>query len=59
MPKELPANSVGIVKAQKHHFSEPLSLSCGRTLSNYDIVYETYGKLNAQREIENLIRRAE
>jgi len=55
MPDKLPANSVGIVKPQTQHFSEPLSLSCGQTLSNYDIVYETYGKLNANRSNAILI----
>jgi homoserine O-acetyltransferase len=55
MPKELPAHSVGIVTPQTHHFSEPLTLASGGTLSNYDLVYETYGKLNAERSNAVLI----
>jgi homoserine O-acetyltransferase len=39
-------NSVGIVTPQVVHFDEPLHLSCGRELSSYEIVYETYGELN-------------
>ncbi len=29
------------------HFDEPLSLECGKTIEQYDIVYEAYGTLNA------------
>ena len=39
--------SVGIVSPQRHHFDQPLDLACGRTLPSYDLVYETYGQLNA------------
>ncbi len=38
--------SVGIVTPQSHHFDQPLKLACGRTLPQYDLVYETYGELN-------------
>lgn len=41
--------SVGAVKPQKAHISEPLMLSCGRELNGYDLVYETYGKLNTDK----------
>lgn len=41
--------SVGIVTPQTAHFDTPLQLSCGRELPSYDIVYETYGELNADR----------
>ena len=47
MPNALPADSVGIVTPQVLSFSEPLLLACGKTLDNYQIVYETYGQLNA------------
>ncbi|MEP1471275.1 MAG: homoserine O-acetyltransferase [Halieaceae bacterium] len=40
--------SVGIVTPQLAHFSEPLALACGRELADYQLVYETYGELNAQ-----------
>jgi len=46
MPDILSPDCVGLVTPQTHHFSTPLALDCGRTLVEYDIVYETYGKLN-------------
>jgi len=39
--------SVGVVAAQTAHFSEPLLLRSGAVLPAYDLVYETYGSLNA------------
>ncbi len=47
MPLTLPADSVGLVTPQTFHFSEPLLLACGKTLDNYQLVVETYGRLNA------------
>ena len=41
--------SVGEVTPQQMHFSEPLPLRSGAMLPAYDLVYETYGTLNAQR----------
>jgi len=41
------ANSVGVVTAQKAHFDTPLACKCGAVLDSYDLVYETYGTLNA------------
>ena len=43
------AQSVGIVAPQTAHFTEPLPLRSGGTLASYDLVYETYGTLNAAR----------
>ncbi|MFK8047338.1 MAG: homoserine O-acetyltransferase [Halioglobus sp.] len=40
-------NSVGVVTPQIAHFDQPLALACGRELAEYDLVYETYGQLNA------------
>jgi homoserine O-acetyltransferase len=40
--------SVGIVTPQVARFDQPLRLACGRDLANYELVYETYGELNAQ-----------
>ncbi|PZP56734.1 MAG: homoserine O-acetyltransferase [Azospira oryzae] len=45
----LDPTSVGLVKPQTVRFDEPLMLKCGRTLSRYELVYETYGELNAAR----------
>ena len=42
------SNSVGIVTPQTVHFEQPFKVSCGRELPSLDIVYETYGELNAQ-----------
>jgi len=43
------AGSVGIVTPQKMHFDAPLALASGASIAGYDLVYETYGRLNAQR----------
>ncbi|MEO6698447.1 MAG: homoserine O-acetyltransferase [Paraperlucidibaca sp.] len=42
-----PDDSVGVATPQHVHVTEPLALACGRTLNTYDVVYETYGTLNA------------
>jgi homoserine O-acetyltransferase/O-succinyltransferase len=55
MPETLSPDSVGIVIPQSQHFSEPLLLECGKTLEQYDIAYETYGELNAERSNAVLI----
>ena len=47
MPKKF--NSLGNVTPQTLHFDEPLSLRSGAVLSSYDLVYETYGTLNADK----------
>nr|GFC28332.1 hypothetical protein [Tanacetum cinerariifolium] len=47
MSTVFPEDSVGLVTPQTAHFSEPLALACGRSLAAYDLVYETYGQLNA------------
>ncbi|MBD5800703.1 Homoserine O-acetyltransferase [Azoarcus sp. Aa7] len=41
--------SVGVVVPQRAHFAEPLPLRSGGTLPEYELVYETYGELNADR----------
>ncbi|RXZ36195.1 homoserine O-acetyltransferase [Oxalobacteraceae bacterium CAVE-383] len=41
--------SLGIVAPQTMHFDKPLQLQSGARLANYDLVYETYGTLNAAR----------
>lgn len=38
---------IGIVTPETAHFNEPLTLECGKTLPKYELVYETYGTLNA------------
>ncbi|HDS1818423.1 homoserine O-succinyltransferase MetX [Pseudomonas putida] len=47
MSTVLPEDSVGLVTPQTARFEEPLALACGRSLISYELVYETYGTLNA------------
>ena len=47
MPTAFPHDSVGLVTPQVMDFAEPLALACGRSLGNYQLVFETYGTLNA------------
>ncbi len=47
MPDTIPADSVGLVSPQTLSCTTPLTLDCGRTLAQYELVYETYGTLNA------------
>jgi homoserine O-acetyltransferase len=47
--EKIPFMSIGIVTPQTMHFAGPLQLQSGATLSNYHLVYETYGSLNAER----------
>ena len=49
------SQSVGIVTPQVARFDEPLTLACGKDLPAYELVYETYGELNAARSNAVLI----
>lgn len=40
-------NSIGIVTPQTLHIDQPLQLVSGALLPQYDLVFETYGELNA------------
>ncbi len=40
-------NSVGAVAPQTMHFAEPLTLRSGAAIDCYDLIFETYGALNA------------
>ena len=42
-------SSVGIVAPQTAHFGEPLLLKSGAVLPAFDLVFETYGKLDADK----------
>ncbi len=42
-------NSLGVVAPQSMKFTEPLPLQSGAALTDYTLVYETYGTLNAER----------
>ncbi len=43
------AQSVGVVTPQTAKFTEPLRLRSGAVMDAYELVYETYGTLNADR----------
>ncbi|MEW6688106.1 MAG: homoserine O-acetyltransferase [Pseudomonadota bacterium] len=55
MNAPLDPSSVGVVTAQKARFAEPLRLKSGAQLPEFEIAYETYGKLNAARSNAVLI----
>ena len=42
-------SSIGTVAAQEMLFSVPLPLKSGATLAGYQLTYETYGTLNADK----------
>ncbi len=47
--------SLGVVKPEILHFAEPLSLQSGASITNYNLVVETYGQLNAKKNNAVLI----
>lgn len=47
MSTVFPQDSVGLVTPQLAQFDEPLALACGRSLTSYELIYETYGTLNS------------
>jgi homoserine O-acetyltransferase/O-succinyltransferase len=49
------SGSVGLVTPSIARFTEPLPLKCGAVLDEYELAYETYGTLNAERSNAVLI----
>jgi homoserine O-acetyltransferase len=49
MPPEATEQSVGLVSPVLHRFEQDLLLACGKTLNGYELMYETYGELNADK----------
>ena len=41
--------SVGVVTPQIASFKEPLALDCGQVLGSHELIFETYGTLNKQK----------
>ena len=48
-------SSIGIVAPQIAHFNEPLTLKSGQVLPQFNLIYETYGELNADQSNAVLI----
>jgi homoserine O-acetyltransferase len=46
---------IGVVEAQRARFDAPFALASGGTLPGFELVYETYGKLNAAKNNAVLI----
>ncbi len=55
MPDSIPADSIGIVSPSVQKFNTPLALDCGRELKQYELIYEAYGELNADKSNAILI----
>lgn len=49
MSDRIPADSVGLVTPRLQVFDTPITLLCGRVLPGIELIYETYGELNAAR----------
>lgn len=48
-------NSVGIVEPSSIGFEDSLVLECGKNLNGFEVVFETYGKLNNEKSNAILI----
>lgn len=46
MPDKIAPDSVGIVTPTSVHFDQPIKLTSGEVIEQFDLVYETYGTLN-------------
>lgn len=55
MPDSIATDSVGIVTPQTVHFDQAIELECSKVLPAYDIIYESYGELNANKSNAVLI----
>ncbi len=47
--RQIPHTSVGPVVARLARFDDTLPLACGRSLTGFELAFETYGALNADR----------
>jgi homoserine O-acetyltransferase len=55
MPEVIPEDSVGLVEPKIMQIDKPLELQCGRTLNGFQLIYEEYGQLNADKSNAILI----
>ena len=55
MPEQIPADSVGLVTAERFHYGQQFKLRSGAVLPEFELTCETYGKLRADRRNAILI----
>lgn len=55
MPESIPEDSIGLVEPKTLQIDKPIELQCGRTLDSFQLVYEEYGELNADKSNAILI----
>lgn len=55
MPEIIPEDSVGIVTPKTMEFNDSFEFHCGQSIPHFQIVYETYGTLNAAKSNAILI----
>ena len=55
MIDSFPEDSIGLVRPQTESFDTPFQLNCGAILPRHELVYETYGQLNSDRNNAVLI----
>lgn len=55
MPDSIPADSIGLVTPQLLKIEQPIDLESGRSLPQFELIYETYGELNADKSNAVLI----
>ena len=48
-------NSIGIVESNTVAIKQSLKLDCGKTLNDFSLIYETYGRLNSEKSNAILI----
>ena len=48
-------NSIGIVKSNTVAIKQSLKIDCGKTLNDFSLIYETYGRLNSEKSNAILI----
>lgn len=46
-PAKSSEGSVGLVQPQRFRCDQPITLQCGKSLPHYELIFETYGTLNA------------
>ena len=55
MPETIPEDSIGLIEPKILQIDKSLELQCGRTLDGFQLIYEEYGELNAEKSNAILI----